>query len=556
MTKKIFIIVFLFIFFLYLIRIGYVLYNLKTSQKVIMVSTENESIFQHQYNLNPEIFYNYSKISYVVIPINLTFLHKIHSFFVKWLYPDFLLNQLSYSNDQFQFYPGYNFLSCSNDIQIKNICTQNPISIQTEINKNLEKKIINIINKELKPLKSLGAEIGSIIIIEKKQDYNVLRAIINNTSPPIDTFTKVRLAGSTLKPFIYALSFEKLNYHPNTIIEDLPKTYFDPESQQVYIPRNHDNRFMGRITIREALANSRNIPAIEILNRLKPENMIKFLNHLGIKHYKKGGLSIALGSGGITQIQLSMLYSILANEGFLKPLIFGNYQNQPIYLTIQHRFQLEKPETIRVFSLKTVEQINSILQDKEIAQFSFGSRNHMNFIFPVSTKTGTSRKFRDSWIAGIVDNYIITIWVGRVKEEPMYGISGSKGAGRIFHQVVRLLKSNLSIYEKKLQEPFYQNKNYEKKQNPSECRILSPFDQQIFLLDEFHKEYQKIYIKIQCYNLPYTIKILKNRKEIDSIPGNQTELNLFIKNLTLGVYEIKILSNKEVLLKSIQIYVE
>lgn len=548
----------LFLFFLYLIRIGYVIYKLENQRKLIFYSIEKEPIFYDKLKFNSEIFYPYSKISFLIFPLRFTFLHKMHSKFIEWLYPEFLLKKLTVQSDYFQFYPGFEFLNCSESLLIKEICIKNrTFEIQTEINKNLEKKIIKIIEQEIKPLKNLGAEIGSVIILEKKKNHNVLRVITNNTNPYIDTFTKIRLAGSTLKPFLYALAFEKLKYEPNTIIEDEPKSFWDPTTQQIYLPRNHDNLFMGKITIREALANSRNIPAVEVLDKIGIENFINFFNNIGISHYEQGGLSLALGTGGITQIQLTMLYSILANDGYLKPLIFGYFENQPFYLTIDHKFQTEEPKTKKIFLSETVKKINSILQDNEIGQFSFGKRNLMNFIYSVSTKTGTSRQFRDSWIAGIIDDYVITVWVGKIKEEPMYGVSGVKGAGKIFHQIIRLLKPDKTIFDENEKTPFFKNNYKQIEQNTiKECKILHPYSEQIFFLSEMQKKYQRIHIKINCTEKEPVIKIYKEQKEIHLIMNMDNKNEFFLSDLEYGDYQIEINSREGKKLHKVKFYIK
>lgn len=557
MKKRIFLL-FLFLFTLYLIRIGYVIYKLENQRKIIFYSIEGEPLFYNQVKFNSEVFYPYSKISFLILPIRLSFFQKIHSKFIEWFYPEFLLKKLTFQSDYFQFYPGFEFLNCSENLLIKEICIKNKtFEIQTEINKNLEKKIIKIIEKEIKPLKNLGAEIGSVVILERKKNHNVLRVITNNTNPYIDTFTKIRLAGSTLKPFLYALSFEKLKYEPTTIIEDEPKSYWDPITQQIYIPRNHDNLFMGKITIREALANSRNIPAIEILNRIGIENFINFFKNIGIEHYEQSGLSLALGTGGITQIQLTILYSILANEGFLKPLIFGYLENQPMYLTTEHKFQTKEPEIKKIFFPETVKKINSILQDNEIGQFSFGKRNPMNFIYSVSSKTGTSRQFRDSWIAGIIEDYIITVWVGKIKEEPMYGISGVKGAGKIFHQIVRLLKPNKDFLDENQKETFYKKHYDQIVQNKiKECKILHPYDEQIFFLNELQRKYQRVYIKINCNEKQPLIKIYKDHKEIHLIKHNENQTEFFLSELGYGDYNIEIITKEGKKLDNAKFYIK
>ncbi len=545
---KKYILFFLLIFLAYFIYILFLYIKINANEPYIIVySEENIPIFIYNEPSKPFIIeYNYEKLSKKIFPINVPLLHSIHSIVIRYFYPSILLEKLSIDKkyNYKQFYPGYYLINCLKNNDCKFI-KSSEIKIQSTINYLWTKKIQSIVQQELEYIDKSDPLLGSVIVLEKNQNQQILRVITNNTEEKhYDTFTKVRLAGSTLKPFLYALAFEKLSYDENTIIEDVPKKYYDEINHVLYIPKNHDNQYLGNISIKEALSNSRNIPAVEILYRLKKDTFYDFLNSLGIEHLKSKdhyNFSIALGTAGITQIQLSYLYSLLLNDGVLKPIIIGKINDDLLYLDISHHITTNKKEERVIFSKETVRKINSILVDNDLRRISFGKRNFMDFNFPIIAKTGTSYNYRDSWIVGIVDNYLICVWVGKLKEIPMQGITGINGAGRIFYQIVKFIKQNKSIEEKTFQDykkPFIKS---DVPINHDSCEIEFPKNnQKIFL--EPSKEFQLI-IKLKCFDVPFMLMLYNEEKEIFKNYFNYPSTYIKIRDLKNGNYTL-ILKNK------------
>ncbi|MBS9777824.1 MAG: penicillin-binding protein 1C [Gammaproteobacteria bacterium] len=203
----------------------------------------------------------------------------------------------------------------------------------------------------------------------------------------VDMLAATRSPGSTLKPFISLFAFDWLNYQPQTTIDDTP-------IHAAYQPSNYDGTFQGRITLGEALLRSRNVPAVRLLQTIRPDYFAQSLmqHHLRLQFPKgaKPNLSLALGGVGICGNELAQLYRKLANCTYLE-------KNSSIHAS-------QKP----LAEQKNCQRISHILyqsQDKQGRVF-FGKE-------PVAFKTGTAYGWRDRWIFAYTKDYTIVIWNGR-----------------------------------------------------------------------------------------------------------------------------------------------
>jgi penicillin-binding protein 1C len=228
-----------------------------------------------------------------------------------------------------------------------------------------------------------------------------------------------RSPGSTLKPFIYALALQQGILHPRTIVADMPTSFGS------YSPENFDSRFMGPITAQEALIRSRNIPALNVSAQLKKPSLYAFLQQAGIKGLKSEahyGLSLALGGGEVTMVELAQLYAMLANRGQLQPVQYrvGEQQNlspktllnpASTYITLDMLSHNSRPDTKRP-------------------------------AFPkVAWKTGTSWGFKDAWSVGIVGHYVLVVWVGNFDNHGNKAFTGVKAAGALFFAIIDSLRN-------------------------------------------------------------------------------------------------------------------
>lgn len=229
-----------------------------------------------------------------------------------------------------------------------------------------------------------------------------------------------RSPGSTLKPFIYALALDQGLLHPQTVLADTP-TAFGP-----YSPENFDNRFLGPITVQDALIRSRNIPALNTAAKLKQPSLYEFLQQAGIRELKPEqhyGLALALGGGEVTMQELVQLYAMLPNQGRWQPLrsrIDQNQVNPPekallspasAFITLDMLSNNPRPDTKRPASPK------------------------------VAWKTGTSWGFKDAWSVGIAGHYVLAVWIGNFDNLGNTAFTGIKAAGALFFSLIDSLRS-------------------------------------------------------------------------------------------------------------------
>jgi membrane peptidoglycan carboxypeptidase len=257
-----------------------------------------------------------------------------------------------------------------------------------------------------------------------------------------------RQPGSSIKPLTYVAAFEK-GWTPATLIWDVPSE-FPPsgrpdDTRPPYEPVNYDERFHGPVTVRTALANSYNVPAVKAIDFVKiyddpdtpqPDGLINLASRLGITSLTRDdyGLSLTLGGGEVSLLELTDVYAVLANGGRRVPPIAitrivdfnGNlvYENTP-----QLGDQVIRPEHAFL--------ISSILSDNEARTPAFGPDSLLNLPFQVAAKTGTTNDFRDNWTLGYVPELAVGVWVGNADYTPMQNVTGLTGAAPIWSEFMR-----------------------------------------------------------------------------------------------------------------------
>lgn len=242
----------------------------------------------------------------------------------------------------------------------------------------------------------------------------------------LDGTNTPRSAGSTLKPFVYAMAFRHGAW-PGTVMPDVPTLYRSMDGVQA--PTNYDGRYLGPVTIRQALACSQNIPAMEALNRYgSVEECLALLRTLGFSmpgSAENFGLGLAIGNAHITLMELVQAYSVLARNGVALPL--------------QTRLPLRAETPRQLLPAEDCYRLADVLSDADAREATFGRAANLTFPFRVAAKTGTSSNFRDNWCVGFTAEYTVGVWVGNFDNSPMQEISGVSGAGPIFHRVFSML---------------------------------------------------------------------------------------------------------------------
>jgi penicillin-binding protein 1C len=257
-----------------------------------------------------------------------------------------------------------------------------------------------------------------------------------------------RQPGSSIKPLTYAAAFEK-GWTPATLIWDVPSEFppsGDPnDPRDPYEPVNYDEKFHGPVTVRSALANSYNVPAVKALDFVGiydnpdtpgEEGLIPFAQRLGISTLTRNdyGLSLTLGGGEVTLLDLTEVYATFANGGRQVPPVaitkIVDFQGNLVY-------EYQQPAGEQLIRAEHAFLITSILSDYQARVPGFGTSPVINLPFRAAAKTGTTNDFRDNWTLGYTPDLAVGVWVGNADYTPMQDTSGLTGAAPIWAQFMQ-----------------------------------------------------------------------------------------------------------------------
>jgi penicillin-binding protein 1C len=258
-----------------------------------------------------------------------------------------------------------------------------------------------------------------------------------------DGVQALRQPGSTLKPFLYELALEKRVIHPNTVLADVP-TYYPIPGARLYNPVDYSGTFQGPVRVRLALANSLNVPAIRVLEKVGVATFLDRLHQLGFQHLIHSpdyyGLGLTLGSGEVTLWELAHAYLTMANQGESTPVLSGALSTSALYTLT--------PVAYSQYAAATWALLTDMLSDRYARAKSFGVNSVLSLPFAVAVKTGTSSDFRDTWTMGFTRDYTVATWVGNFSGEPMQQVSGVTGAAPLWSRIV------LHLHEQQDPGPF------------------------------------------------------------------------------------------------------
>ncbi len=284
---------------------------------------------------------------------------------------------------------------------------------------------------------TINPQTGEILSMVGSKDYFDIENDGN-----VNVLTSVRQPGSSIKVVNYAYALSN-GFTPASIIDDSPITFYTPGTT-AYTPVNYDGQYRGPVSLRSALAQSRNIPAVKVLASYGVAKMIDQGQKMGITTWTDPanyGLSLTLGGGGVTALDLSRVYSTLANSGkrpdLTSILEVKNYKGQVL--------EKNAPEAVQVVDTRVAFLLTDILKDNNARAPEFGYnsylvvKNHPE----VAVKTGTSNDLRDNWTVGYNQNYLVLTWVGNNDNSPMSRVaSGVTGASPIWNKIMTAVLSN------------------------------------------------------------------------------------------------------------------
>ncbi len=299
--------------------------------------------------------------------------------------------------------------------------------IETSLDNDLQRALLEIVRRYQSHLEPSA----TIAVLAVENAGRKVRAYVgsgdffaNRRFGQNDMVTAIRSPGSALKPFIYALAFDELAAHPETMMPDVALRFGD------YTPKNFDGRFRGQISAREALQASLNIPAVALLDRVGPLRFVQRLAESGVTlefpaDAKLPGLPIALGGVGINLEGLVTLYAALADQGRAAALSFAESATKA-------------PALEPLMSEKSAYYVTMILLDTPPPP-SFLAAGNRRDAQPIAYKTGTSFGFRDAWAVGYTRDFTIGVWVGRPDGSFSAGRMGRDAAAPILFEAFDLL---------------------------------------------------------------------------------------------------------------------
>jgi 1A family penicillin-binding protein len=246
----------------------------------------------------------------------------------------------------------------------------------------------------------------------------------------VNVALRLRQPGSSIKPVTYVTAFEK-GWTPATLIWDM-ETEFKDALGRSYVPRNYDRKEHGPVLVRQALARSLNIPAVKALDYVGLPAMLDTAHRLGIASLNRPdyGLSLTLGGGDVTLLEMAGAYATFANGGRRIPPV-GILRLEDASGRVLEEYQ--PPAGEQVISPQHAYLITDILSDNDARAPAFGQNNTLKLSRPAAAKTGTTDDWRDSWTLGYTPELAAGVWVGNADNRPMNNVTGSRGAGPIWH---------------------------------------------------------------------------------------------------------------------------
>lgn len=340
-----------------------------------------------------------------------------------------------------------------------NTLEEGGLKIITTLDYSLQKKAEEIaLTKAKENEKNWDGNNTAIVVIDPKTGQ-ILSLVgsrnyfetTNNFDGNFNVATASRQPGSSFKPIVYSLAFEK-GYTEKTTLFDV-KTEFNSscnpdgtdKKDTCYTPDNYDNAFRGPMTLRNALAQSINVIAVKLLYLVGVSDSIKMARDLGITTLlndpNRYGLSLVIGGGETTLLDMTSVYSVFANGGIKNP-----YQG---ILSIEDGSGniLEKYENTpqQIIKLNTTKILSSILSDETARIPTFGANSILNIPGrEVAVKTGTTNNNKDAWTIGYTPSVAVGVWVGNNDNKPMKK-GGAALAGPIWNAVISEALKNLPV---------------------------------------------------------------------------------------------------------------
>lgn len=302
-------------------------------------------------------------------------------------------------------------------------------------------------------LVSIDPKTGEVLALVGSRDYwadplpaGCQPGVSCKFDPQVNVATRSRQPGSAFKPFVYATAFKK-GYLPETVLFDVPTEFNvncapdgtpgrSMKPEDCYHPKNYDGKFRGPVTIRQALAQSLNLPSVKLLYLAGISDSIRTAQNLGITtlgNPDRFGLTLVLGGAEVKLVEMTSAFGVFAQEGILHPLTPILRVENPKGTTLEEK----KDFAVPALDTEVARVVNDILSDNDARVPVFNPRSSLYFSGrQVAAKTGTTQDFRDAWVIGYTPSLVTGVWVGNNNNSPMNQSVGSSimVAGPLWHK--------------------------------------------------------------------------------------------------------------------------
>lgn len=300
--------------------------------------------------------------------------------------------------------------------------------VVSTLDSELQRFASESLKHQLAAVRSQNVNDGAVLVVENSSGE--VLAYVGGTDESkaryVDGVRARRQAGSTLKPFLYAIAFEERLLTPASLIQDSPLEV--PTASGIYRPENYENDFKGMVSARAALASSLNVPAVRTLSLVGVDALVRKLEQLGFRQLERAeyyGPSLALGAADVSLWELVNAYRTLASNG-----VWSEISMVPQKTGSQRR---------RLFSERAAFLVSDILSDREARSMTFSLENPLSTTYWSAVKTGTSKDMRDNWCIGYSRDYTVGVWIGNFTGQSMWNVSGVTGAAPVWLEIMNYL---------------------------------------------------------------------------------------------------------------------
>jgi penicillin-binding protein 1C len=302
--------------------------------------------------------------------------------------------------------------------------------VTSTLDARIQSLAIDALARQLAQVADRNVRDGAVLVVDT-QSGDVLAYVASggaaSSAGEVDGIRAHRQAGSTLKPFLYGLAIERGYLTAASLLDDSPLNL--DTASGLYLPQNYDRDFKGMVSVRSALGNSLNVPAVRALVLTGVDAFRERLYDLGYASISRDGdyygFSLALGSAEVSLWEQAQAYRTLARGGRLAPL--------------RLRRDAPQPADRALWPASASFVVADILADRAARVLTFGAENSLNTPYWSAVKTGTSKDMRDNWCIGFSSRFLVAAWVGNFEGDSMRDVSGVTGAAPVWAEVMAQL---------------------------------------------------------------------------------------------------------------------